>query len=461
MKPTLAAWRDRAGQALILLLVACGTALASGDYKARRFDVDATVVDGNLNVRETVEFQFLTGTFTKVWREIPVARTDGIQVLEATMDGRFVTPAISGTSRLRVEWHFPAVGPSLHSFGLHYVARGVAYRSGAYDVVRWRALPNEHSYPIDASRIVIRADAAAMQAPRAEVHRARLSSTRAIDGGVDIAAGSIRSNGWIIAEVRYAPGRVAVSQPRWSTHQAEAAALGPRWALAGGLVFLAGIAILVLLRQGYASPQRANETMATEPPAPLPAAMAAALAWNGRNSGQLAPATLIDLADRGVLSVSESSRVFGVRQFEIAQVAGAHDLEEHEAEAIAIAFGGGGAPVTLSRARGRLTRNGRRFAAALNGDLARRGLLDAERKSIRDRVAHMGVGLLMATMIVSAGAAALVPQYDGWPFFIPLGIGLAGIVGVIMAAAMTPLSDSALVEAARWRGYRRDRKSVV
>jgi hypothetical protein len=462
--------RDRSGHrilralgALALLLVACGTARASGDYKARRFDVDARVVDGNLDVRETVEFAFQTGAFTKVWRDIPLSRTDGVQVIEATMDGWPVTPAaMSGNSRLRVEWNFPPVGPSVHVFTLHYLARGVVYTNGRFDIVRWRALPSEHSYAIDSTRIVVHANAAPIQLPRAETHRAQLSSTQAIEGGIEIEAGSVRSNGWIIAEVRYAAGRIAVSQPRWSTHQAEAAALAPVWALIAGIIFVGAIPVLLIARQGYASPSsRSDETMTTEPPAAVPAAVAAALANNGRNSGQLALATLIDLADRGVLLVTETPRVFGVRQFQLAQVPGSHELEGHESEAIDISFSGSGDPVSLSRARGRLGRGGRRFVAALNADLERHGLLDTERKSLRDRVTYAGVALLIACALACIAAAAFVPKYDGWPFFIPLGFGLAGIVGVIMAASMTPLSDTALVEAARWRGYRRYLKSLA
>jgi hypothetical protein len=54
-----------------------------------------------------------------------------------------------------------------------------------------------------------------------------------------------------------------------------------------------------------------------------------------------------------------------------------------------------------------------------------------------------------------------VPDYGSWVFLVPLGALIAGIVGVIVGASMTPLSDEALVDAARWRGYRRTLKTLA
>ena len=43
----------------------------------------------------------------------------------------------------------------------------------------------------------------------------------------------------------------------------------------------------------------------------------------------------------------------------------------------------------------------------------------------------------------------------------PLGLVVAGIVGCIAAATITPLSDQGLVEAARWRGFKRHLKTIA
>jgi Predicted membrane protein (DUF2207) len=448
----------------VLALVCNGSmAFASGTYTATRFDVYATVVDGGMDVRETVQFDFQSGTFVKVWRDIPASRTDGIDVLDAFIDGVAVAPLVTRGSSVHVEWRFPATGPSSHTFTLHYRVRGLVYRELDRDVVRWRALPSEHSYRIDASRIVIHAAEPDADPPKAEAHRAVLDYARAIPaGGIDIQAGPIQSNGYIVADVRFPPGRLATVQPNWRRRQDAAMALAPRWAMTGTALFLIGIVGLVFARSGYASPSiRMDEATAAEPPSPLPAAMAAALANNGRFLGHVAPATLIDLADRGVLAIRELPRRLGVRTFEIEQVPGTYQLDEHETVAVTSAFGGSGDPVTLGRARGRLARAGRRFRAALNADLTARGFLDVDRKGARDRVTATGFVFLLIGVLGSTAAALFVPAFGGWIFLVPAGAGIAGITGVIVAASMTPLSDDALVEAARWRGYRRYLKSIA
>jgi hypothetical protein len=447
-----------------MLLLAATSAFGSGSYTARRFDVYATIkVGGALDVRETIQFEIQSGTMSTVWREIPSSRTDGIEILDASMDGTAAQPDVRRGARTRVEWHFPPTGPSTHTFVLHYLVHGVVYREGDRDVLRWRALPTEHAYGIDASRITIHATVPHADPPRVEAHRAVVNYSRPIPaGGVDIDAGPIRTNGWIVADVRFGAGQVAAVQPLWQQHQEGAAALGPRWAMAGAAAFLIGVFIAVLARRGYPVPSiRPDETTTIEPPSALPAAVVAVLANNGRVPQLMAAVTLIDLADRGLLTIRELPRRLGARNFEIAQVPGTHDLEEHETAALMIAFAEGSGPVTLSKARARLARKGRDYRHALVSDLLEHGFIDPARQAARDRVTRVAVTCLILAALSCAGSAAFVPTSGGWTFFVPAGLGLAGIAAVLLAASMTPLTDPALIDAARWRGYRRHLKAVA
>ena len=140
-----------------------GTGIAEAkSYSAERFDSRIRVVDGGaLEVTETVTFRFESGTFSRVFRDIPRRRTDGIEILRASMDGR---PFPFGTdpnqasirvrsSRVRVEWRFDPVTTSTHTFELVYRARGVVQQRDGEDYLAWRALPSEHDYTIDSARV--------------------------------------------------------------------------------------------------------------------------------------------------------------------------------------------------------------------------------------------------------------------------------------------------------------------
>ena len=457
----MAAW----GLAAPAQIVAAGP----GKYAASRFDVDATVAnDGSLDVTETITFEFQSGTFQKVWREIRTSRTDGIDVLDAWMDEDRMTQGegpghivLSGRNRVRVEWQFAPTGPSTHIFRLHYRARGIAYLDGDRAIVRWRALPDEHRYAIGASRITIATPEPTAGAPSIEQRRVGSLSLTQSSARLEIDATDIKSDGWVLAELAFPPTGIAAA-PEWRRQQLDATALAPRWAAAAVAAFVFGIVIILVAAQGYSAPSvESDVTTSTEPPSPLPASIASVLAARGRSSGYQPMATLLDLAERGTLTVRELPRSLGVRTYEFAQVPGKHELADHESEALTIAFAGGAENVSLSKARGRLARAGRRFATAVNADLAARGLIDPSRKRVRDRLRIASVTLILAAIAGCTAVAPFVPRFDGWPFLVPLGLALAGIVGVILAASRTPLSDLGLMEAARWRGFRRHLKSLA
>jgi len=464
-------WLVRLFQLIIVLAaLASPSTAAAADYFARRFDVVASVAEsGDLHVRERIVFDFQSGTFKQVWREIPTARTDGIDIVEALMDGVRFTPgdgpghiAVSGDNQIRVEWRFQPIGVSAHTFELHYIARGVVYRDGDRDVLRWRLLPTEHRYPIDQAVATIVTPAGTIEPPHLESRRVKSSTIGPHRDGLQVVASGVDRNGWVLADLRFAAGTIVTAMPEWQQRHQHAMALAPRWRLAGAGVFAAGLLLLLSLRQGYSAPSMEFGVLsATSPPEPLPAALAAVLAAKGRGSSYSAIATLLDLADRGVLRIAELPRTLGVRTYEISQVPGSHQLDTHEAEAIQIAFGGRGDPVTFSRARGRLARAGRRFSAAVNADLAARGFIDPDRKRARDRLGLASTVALITGAMGSVAAAPFIPRFDAWPFLVPLGLVAAGLVGVVIAASMTPLSDEGLVNTGRWRGFKRHLKMIA
>lgn len=486
MQNTLRAWCDRAGHGLaalasakagkvLFLGAAClaaavpAAAEGPGKYAARRFDVAVTVLEnGSLDVTETVEFEFQTGTFKKVWRVIPAQRTDGIEIVHARMDG---TPfprgkgigqiALSGRNRIRVEWNFQPAGPSLHTFELRYIARGVVYREGDRDIVRWRLLPAEHKYAIATVRGTVTAPVRPVEVRNPESRRAGVVSQTQEGTTVEITASDVKMNGWVIADLRYPAGRLTSALPAWQQRHEYAAALGPRWTTAAGVLFVVALFMLAGARQPYNPPHVGrDETTTTTPPEPLPAALAAVLAARGGTMGYQPTATLLDLAERGLLTIRELPRSLGIRSYELARVPRSDALDEHERAAIDIAFAGDDT-VTMSKARSRLMSRSRVFTTAVNRDLAARGFLDFKRKAVRDKLIVLSAWLLIASGIACIVAATLVRRYQGWPFLLPLALAAAGLIGLTMVSATTPLSDAGLLQSNRWRGFRRHLKSLA
>ncbi|MBP7569219.1 MAG: hypothetical protein KBA95_04060 [Acidobacteria bacterium] len=107
-------------------------------------------------------FRFEGETFTRVTREVPLRRTDGIDIIEAGLDGMVVGrgreagPTRLEVSRhegdLRIVWRFPPT-EGTHRFTLTYLVRGLVERKPGEDTVAWTALPRDHEYRIASSRI--------------------------------------------------------------------------------------------------------------------------------------------------------------------------------------------------------------------------------------------------------------------------------------------------------------------
>jgi hypothetical protein len=480
---------------LVVLLVAGLTIGASpavaNTYSAERFDSRVRVLPGGaLEVTETVVFRFESGTFDHVFREIPARRTDGIDIVSASLDGRPFPIGdgvhqiqVTGRSKVRVLWRFHPMADSAHVFVLTYVARGVVAQTSDADVLAWRALPTEHQYRIGSSTVefelpgsVAAGSVTGVRAPKMEWHR--------IEGPVDASVGrssedvaspmlvarataqQVRANGWIEATFDLPRGSILTIPPAWQQAQQEAQAIAPRWVTAAALVALSGLIVLFGLRQQYDAPPQDQSTMPGSPALPdsLAAGLVGPLVSNGRTALEHAMATLFSLAERGIVSIEERPRgLFGQRSFDVRSRQTRASLAGHERTLLAMTLdqAKSGEAVSLGSVRRRLVRQFRQFSAAVQQDLLAAGLIDPDRKRVRDRYVRLSiVVLIVAALAVVAAATALVSRYGAWPMLVPAAFAFVGMTGLIFAAATTPLSNEGVRRAARWRGFREYLKAL-
>jgi hypothetical protein len=460
----------------VLGLLLLGGAAEAKTYSAERFDSYIRMLaDGAIEVTETVVFRFDDGTFTYVFREIPRRRTNGIEILQATMDGRELPVgtepgqvAITRNSRLRVRWNFAApVSRSTHTFTLTYRVDGVVRQSERGDLLAWRALPSAHDYAIQSSAIEVEHPAPLSENP--DVETRRVSDLRVAQGGKTfrISASSIRRNGWVEVWLRFPAGSIIASPPEWQATQQRADALGPRWALAASLVLAAGVVLLWSTRQRYDAPRGSFEApgaIAGRPDDAGPA-IAGALAANGRVALEHAMAVLFSLADRGAIAVSEEPRSrFGQRHFRLSRQRPRGPIAPHEQVALELAFRHKQQEedsVPLAKARSRLSSNIGRFRTAVRDEMTAAGLIDPERRRLHGRYGAISLTIVLLGAALFVAAALFVREYRGWPFLVPVSVLLVGLAGFIMQAATTPLSNEGVRRGARWRAYQKHLKAVA
>ena len=455
----------------VLLWLVATPAVGEQRYSADRYDSRIEVLDGGtIRVTETIALRFESGTFKQFYRAVPTRLTDGVEIVSAAMDGQPFSTGdgpqhveVSGSSNVRVTWHFPPTSESAHTFDLVYLVHGVVRQDDDADIIAWRILPTEHRYQIASSTAEILLPAAPMMTPAVETRRVADSNVQVADGRVRIAATGIRGNGWFEAWIRLPRGSLIDSPSNWQRHQTEVNRMAPAWMMAAAILVVAGWALLFFVHQQYDTPPPGDSNQAwTMPPDALPPVIAGALLANGSPRLEHAMAALVSLADRGELRIEEQPRVLGQRHFGIARTATKRKVFPYEEKLLEIVFGNDGhTTVSLSKARSRVMRQFRKFKGTLEPAMESAALLDHDRRTVRRRFAYIATACLIAAGVTALILAFLVRQFGPWLMLIPLALAIVGVSALICFAAHTPLSNEGIQRARQWRGFRRHLRDIA
>lgn len=467
-----------AAVALFALLVGGALPAAAKSYSAERYDSVIRVRgDGVLEVTETVRFRFEEGTFREVFREIPSRRTDGIEVVAASMQGKRLPFGTEiGTvevrpqsNRVRVIWRFSPVEGVSRELTLTYLVRGAVHQAATGDLLIWRALPADHQYRIDKASVRFELPRALSTAPVVDSRRTGPVAVDLTGTALRVAASDIRADGWIQSTLTFPGGTLVASPPAWQQRAAAVAEGAVAWVVGAAVVLIAGVILLLAWRQSYDAPPAEGSAgriyAQSSPPDHLAPAVAGVVANNGRPALQQAMATLFTLAERGDVEIVELPRgAFGQRDFLVKRRGRSEGHSGYERAAMETVFTDKerqSDEVSLSRTRSRLTWKFRHFSAAMARDLMAAGLLDSSRRSIRRRYLHAGGWLLGLAGVALIPSALLTSSHGAWTLLIPAALAIVALASYIFAATMTPLSNDGARRSALWRGYRKHLTAVA
>ncbi|MDQ2906734.1 MAG: DUF2207 domain-containing protein [Chloroflexota bacterium] len=460
---------------IVLLLSPGGAARAAApakDYSADRFDAQLTLQRGGLLiVTETVVFRFVGGPFTYVFRDIPTDQTDGISILSAGMDKETLTPGtgagqfeVAGSNPLKVTWHFAPMSDQVHTFTLSYRVQGVVQKTADADALYWNALPTSYQYTIRSSTITVTypEDVALFGPPEVRRGPAQVSALLNQANQVVFSASNLAPNTPLEIGLRFRPGSIIATAPHWQQLQEIAAPLILPSLVGGAILFLLGMSgfIWYSRRHRRRSPVAMNAAQGqSEPPNEYPPVIASTLVSPASApTWASALATVFDLASRGVLRISdnETTKKWDQGQdFTIQQQAVPSNLRPYELGLLQALFPNPQVPwVQVSRVAYVYSAHAKLFTEPVKQDMLALGLLDAERQRVRSRLGM--TTLLVLVVALLAGTIALVfGLITGmWPFiFLPLGLLLSCMVGLIVWSMYSPLSDEGAQVAAYWKGF--------
>jgi hypothetical protein len=457
--------------ALLAVALAARPASAAKRYSAERYDVVIAVQpDGGLVVTETVIFRFEGGPFTYVFRDLEYANLDSIGQAQATLDGLALPPGtgpgqveIETGRPLKVTWHFAPTSDATHTFGLTYRVLGAVRQAADGDTLIWRAIPEEHDYPIDSS--TIRVEYAPGVAPQGAPTLTGSDAVSVDTAGqaATLTTGPIDDDQPVDVTVRFPAGSLIGAPPAWQTAQAQRAELARQALPVGfaaaaitGLLGLAGL--MIVQRSFHRDPVADTGQRYVTPPREIPPALAGRLA--GASTSFLG--TLFDLGRRGVLAIEERRGTFGRRTFELVRQTSREPLRPHEQAFVDALFRKArDGRVPMDRIAALASHSP--FVQALDQELTTAGWRDAERSARRGRLTAATVlGLVLGLVVFIVGLVLLNGAFglSTWAAIaagIAGGVGLAlvglSLLGLIATGLASPLTAEGAWQAAAWKGF--------
>lgn len=449
-----------------LVVVAGVTLSAAKEYMAERFEVTAAVqADGSLEVVERIVFHFTGGDFTEVFRTLPSRETDGVQVIEAQMDGRVLPRGTDvnqvevdeGRSRTRVTWTFAPVRDGMHVFSLRYRLAGVVRHGEGEDWFQWRPFPDEFKYTIASGEARLTWPSALQPRRLPGVEGAAASTWPVPDGFALTVANYRERDDNVRLTVRFEPGVFLTQEPQWQRDERRADRLAPAF-IAAALMIAAATALalwLFFLRYKRDPAERPAPASVTAPPDDLPPALAGAIA-GGRVSvgGPQLLATAFDLARRGLLTIEErpGGGLLKKRDF-IFRRTGQGTLRPHERAVLDAMFEEGTHEAPLRKSLQRVAGRAGKIGKAVSAELEQAGFIDRDRKEGRRAMSISGVVVIIFAGALLFGALATALPMGPAMMLVPLAFAMSGLTMVIVGAGFSTLSRAGLVSARRWDAF--------
>ena len=477
----------------VFLLFLPGKAQAGKEYVAERFDVDILLnTDGSMQVIETITIRFMGGPFTYVFRDLDKNRTDGITFTDAELDGNPLPVngetalewvEVKDGDPLNVTWHFEPTTDQTRVYQLTYQVAGVVRKNETDDII-WMVIPPEHEYHVQESHITLTYPAGSVI-----FHQPQLSGTASYevvsDGiPVTITSGPVEADTPLVLTLNFAPGTLISTAPAWQVAEvakADRAAKTAPFTIGGFLIVLLGLVSALVSAARRQDPSDgaimpASAARPVSPPTDYKPALAAALAARANPSLMHSLAALIDLAQRGFLSIEQiPGKWFNPNRFELVRLPNPETLALHEQVLMDALFIKRGQPVERVRLDQYAELVGKHiseFSKALKVEIGLLGLISPVRKRRQTQLLISGACLILVGSVVGSGLAVIVmgrpeplsltqDQQSSASLGGCIAAFVSGLAYIIFAVFYSPLSTQGRWIAGQWNGFSRYLKDIT
>jgi len=429
--------------------------------KADRFDVSLTLLaDGSVDVKETMVFRFSERTLSRIDREVPISRFDGVIDVRASLDGRLLAEDDSservrirrGRDSLRVTWTFPDTRDQARTFTLEYRAMGALSIANGRAMLDWIVLPPRHRYAIDEARVEWRVPSTVVRVEPTAVSDPRWISSAMTDGwaatrqGVGVDETANLTDAFDLTTM-------ALTMPVWQTNAFRGRQMAPAFVITAMTLLAVGAGIVGMTWFRYHLPAQEMRTVEPAPADAWPPAIGTGLVKGATAVGlPQMQATLLDLVRRGVLQVSES--IDNPKHFDVVMQKSPPTKPHEEILTNVLWLQMKDGRVDLRSAWRHLRRALPAFRNSVLEEMQQAGLIDGER---RWAARGMRIAGIVVTLLGMAGFflfRIVFGHLGDIPLLVPGAVVISGLAFVIAGQVMSLLSASGSVAAAEWRARR-------
>ncbi len=448
----------------VIFALACVALIASfampalGQSKSlewTRLDADVTVLqNGDLQVKETNVIHFTSGTFTFGYRDIDMQRIDNITGVSVTENGQplKIETGMTGTNKYRIKYYFSTAQNQTRTFVINYTAQGATRYYAGGDQVYWTGVYADRSgFAAQNSKLTITLPSGATASeigaygPRASVTGKGESVV------VATASESIPSGQEFEIRAQFPHGVITGSAPAWQAaydkQRDYAQNTQPKidlgFLLSSLLLAIGGpaAAIFLYVTRGKDPNVGLVADYLTEPPDIAPGVGGTLV--DEKADLQDIIATLVDLARRGVLTMSEGQPDkqlgFATREYTFGtgpQFASAQ-LSAPEGQLVkAIGLSQSNESVGLGEIKNRFYTKIPGLKRALYQELQTQGLYNHNPETVRNSYSGMGWAIIVFGILSACLFFFVAAALSGLALCLPVGFIISGVAVLIIAPKM-------------------------
>lgn len=479
--------------AVIIALLTSFAFFSSGAAQGKtlhweRYDVTIDIhQDGTFTVTEDQIIAFTSGTFREGYAVMPLSKVESIDNVQVFEDGEPYTSSSSqgmpGTysvstygGELEILWWFDPASNESRNFTIQYdVSGGLrVYEDVGRDQLWWRAIDEDFAADIREASVTVNLPESVPQEQLNVAHYERGIDgvqTEMLSGDqIRYTASNIDQGDALEVRLEF-PKITAAVEPDWQEaaekQEEREERLEPLKALAnllflgGGLLLIVGAPVgtyLLWHTRGRDVPVETPIDLLREPPDDLaPGAVGTLIDETADIHDMIA--TLVDLAERGVITIEETKSEFlGLtfnRDWKIRLVDRGRQLREPERLLIDGLFKSGETEVEMGDVRKRFTSKQKDIKKAMYEEIVRHGYFPTNPESVRNRWRVAGFVIVAATVIVGFNAWGAVNDWAPMVIVPFIGGGLLGVSLLVGSSAMPRKTKEGAEAAARWLAFKR------